>query len=81
MKRVLIVLLIAIFVLVACNYDEAVPQDAQSINTTEDGIQYSLIYIEGMPCIWVFSDVADHYYSTYAGLDCDWSKHPSNLSQ
>jgi hypothetical protein len=78
MRRILIVLLITVLVLAACNYDEAVPQEAQDISTTEDGIQYSTIYIEGMPCIWVFSDVADRYHSTYAGLDCDWSQHTSH---
>lgn len=82
MKRVLIVLLIAVL-MTSCggSYDPPALEETPEA-TTEDGVPYTIIHIEGMPCIWIHAENGSGKYSTeYAGLDCDWSKHPSNLSQ
>lgn len=67
MKKAVLIIL-CMFVLVSCatgHYD-------LNQSYTSDGIPYSIIYIEGMPCVVVENQTAYAYY--IYSITCDWSK-------
>lgn len=63
---ILIVIIVASVILAIMS--PSIPSQTQ---TTENGVQYRMFEIEGMPCVYVTEGVSN---AKTGGPSCDWSK-------
>lgn len=66
MKRLVVVVWLSLMV------SGCAPTPAQTKKTEgTHGLEYRIVEIEGMPCVWIKRGIGD---TSYAGVSCDWSK-------
>lgn len=66
-----VVLIVAVILLSGCVPTEETRLSHQPTMTTVDGLEYTVIYIEDMPCIF-YSEV--RYKGGFGGLTCNWDE-------
>lgn len=73
-----LVIFVALVLLVACVKDGNIrssPKDFGRTQQREDTPEYTVFYIEGMPCVWIELDTTRNSMGYgHGGLTCDWSR-------